>query len=171
MGEDGNVNLLKQNIDGTIDTILTKNLNFNNRVDIKNIIEAFKPEKTFQLKTVDIGSDLIVNLPNELKGNFERVRLVLKDGSDVPEWLEYNSLTGEISAENPPEDLSLLELKLIIEKDGEITVKDLEIDLGNADISEIIDPVEKNKFVAFNDQLEREFNDWDDYGNNLINRL
>jgi VCBS repeat-containing protein len=171
VGEDGNVNLLKQNIDGTIDTILTKNLNFNNRVDIKNIIEAFKPEKTFQLKTVDIGSDLIVNLPNELKGNFERVRLVLKDGSEVPEWLEYDPLTGEISAENPPEDLSLLELKLIIEKDGEITVKDLEIDLGNADISEIIDPVEKNKFVAFNDQLEREFNDWDDYGNNLINRL
>jgi len=171
VGEDGNVNLLKQNIDGTIDTILTKNLNFNNRVDIRNIIEAFKPEKTFQLKTVDIGSDLIVNLPNELKGNFERVRLVLKDGSEVPEWLEYDPLTGEISAENPPEDLSLLELKLIIEKDGEITVKDLEIDLGNADISEIIDPVEKNKFVAFNDQLEREFNDWDDYGNNLINRL
>ena len=29
VGEDGNVNLLKQNIDGTIDTILTKNLNFN----------------------------------------------------------------------------------------------------------------------------------------------
>ena len=39
---------------------------FNNRVDIRNIIEAFKPEKTFQLKTVDIGTDLIVNLPNEL---------------------------------------------------------------------------------------------------------
>ena len=106
-----------------------------------------------------------------MKGSFERSKLVLKDGSDVPEWLEYNSLTGEISAENPPSDLSLLELKLIIENDGKIIVRDLEIDLENPDISENIDTEEKNKFVAFNDQLEREFNDWDDYGNNLINRL
>jgi VCBS repeat-containing protein len=171
VNENGTVDIVKRKEDGSIERSFNKTLNFDNQIDINEIIETYKPEKTFQLKTVDSGTDLIVNLPNELIGSFERSKLVLKDGSDVPEWLEYNPLTGEISAENPPSDLSLLELKLIIENDGKITVRDLEIDLENPDISENIDTEEKNKFVAFNDQLEREFNDWDDYGNNLINRL
>ena len=171
VNENGTVDIVKQKEDGSIERSFNKTLNFDNQIDINEIIETFKPEKTLELKTIDTGNDLIVNLPNELKGSFERSKLVLKDGSDVPEWLEYNPLTGEISAENPPSDLSLLELKLIIENDGKITVRDLEIDLENPDISENIDTEEKNKFVAFNDQIEREFNDWDDYGNNLINRL
>ena len=171
VGTDGNINLVRQKADGTIDTVPTQNLNFNNQTDIKDIIEAFKPERTFQLRAINTGTDLAINLPTEILGSFERTKLVLKDGSEVPDWLEYDQATGEIIAANPPEDLSLLELKLIIERDGEIIVRDLEIDLGNTDTSEIIDPLEDNKFVAFNDQLEKEFNDWDDYGNNLINRL
>ena len=171
VNENGTVDIVKQKEDGSIERSFNKTLNFDNQIDINEIIETFKPEKTLELKTIDTGNDLIVNLPNELKGSFERSKLVLKDGSDVPEWLEYNPLTGEISAENPPSDLSLIELKLIIENDGKITVRDLEIVLENPDISENIDTEEKNKFVAFNDQIEREFNDWDDYGNNLINRL
>ena len=171
VGEDGDINLIKQNEDGTVESIATENLNFNNRADIRNIIEAFKPERKFQLRTVDTGTDLVVNLPNELKGSFERTKLVLKDGSDVPDWLEYDPITGEIIAANPPEDISSLELKLIIERDGEIIVRDLEIDFGTTDTSELTDPSENNKFVALNDQLEKEFTNWDDYGNNLINRL
>ena len=178
VGSDGNINLIRQKADGTIDTVRTQNLNFNNQRDIKDIIEAFKPERAFQLRAINTGperafqlTDIAINLPTEILGSFERTKLVLKDGSEIPEWLEYDQATGEIIAANPPEDLSLLELKLIIERDGEIIVKDLEIDLGNTDVSEFIDLEEKNKFVAFNDQLEKEFNDWDDYGNNFINRL
>ena len=171
VGTDGNINLVRQKADGTIDTIPTQNLNFNNQTDIKDIIEAFKPERTFQLRAINTGPDLTVSLPTEVLGSFQRTKLVLKDGSEVPSWLDYDPNTGQIIAADPPEDLSLLELKLIIERDGEIIVRDLEIDLGNADTTEIIDPVEDNKFVAFNDQLEEEFNDWDDYGNNVINRL
>ena len=88
----------------------------------KEIIETFKPETIFQLKPLNIGNDLIIDLPNELKGNFNNTKLVLKDGTEVPDWLEYDPVTGQIIAENPPEDVSQLELKLIIEQDGKIIV-------------------------------------------------
>jgi VCBS repeat-containing protein len=102
VNENGTVDIVKRKEDGSIERSFNKTLNFDNQIDINEIIETFKPEKTLELKTIDTGNDLIVNLPNELKGSFERSKLVLKDGSDVPEWLEYNPLTGEISAENPP---------------------------------------------------------------------
>jgi VCBS repeat-containing protein len=171
VNENGTVDIVKQKEDGSIERSFNKTLNFDNQIDINEIIETFKPEKTLELKTIDTGNDLIVNLPNELKGSFERSKLVLKDGSDVPEWLEYNPLTGEISAENPPSDLSLLELKLIIEQDGKIIVKDLEVDLQEQNVSQNFDGGENNKFVTLSDQLDKEFNDWEDYGNDLINRL
>ena len=171
VGTDGNINLVRQKADGTIDTVPTQNLNFNNQTDIKDIIEAFKPERTFQLRPISTGPDLAINLPTEVLGNFQRTKLVLKDGSEVPDWLDYDQATGQIIAANPPEGISLLQLKLIIETDGEIIVRDLEIDLENIDTSKLIEPAENNKFVALEEQLEKEFTNWDDYGNNVINRL
>ena len=162
---------LKQNEDGLVERSFNKTLNFNNQADINEIIETFKPEKIFQLKPLNIGNDLIIDLPNELKGNFNNTKLVLKDGTEVPDWLEYDPVTGQIIAENPPEDVSQLELKLIIEQDGKIIVKDLEVDLQEQNVSQNFDGGENNKFVTLSDQLDKEFNDWEDYGNDLINRL
>jgi len=86
--------------------------------------------------------------------------------------LEYDPLTGKISAENPPEDLSLLELKLIIEKDGEITVKDLEIDFIKNDNNTLLDIEDTEiNFVSFNQQLIIESDNLDNYGEKLINNL
>ena len=77
-----------------------------------------------------------------------------------------------ISAENPPEDLSLLELKLIIEKDGEITVKDLEIDFIKNDNNTLLDIEDTEiNFVSFNQQLIIESDNLDNYGEKLINNL
>ena len=171
VNEDGTVNIVKQNEDGLVERSFNKTLNFNNPADINEIIETFKPETIFQLKPLNIGNDLIIDLPNELKGNFNNTKLVLKDGTEVPDWLEYDPVTGQIIAENPPEDVSQLELKLIIEQDGKIIVKDLEVDLQEQNVSQNFDGGENNRFVTLSDQLDKEFNDWEDYGNDLINRL
>ena len=171
VNEDGTVNIVKQNEDGLVERSFNKTLNFNNQADINEIIETFKPDTILQLKPLNIGSDLIIDLPNELKGNFNNTKLVLKDGTEVPDWLEYDPVTGQIIAENPPEDVSQLELKLIIEQDGKIIVKDLEVDLQEQNVSQNFDGGENNKFVTLSDQLDKEFNDWEDYGNDLINRL
>ena len=171
VNEDGTVNIVKQNENGLVERSFNKTLNFNNQTDINEIIETFKPETIFQLKPTNFQDGLLIDLPNELIGSFERSKLVQKDGSEVPSWLDYDSVTGQIIFEDPPEDIDQLELKLIIEKDGEIIVRDLQVDLQVQNTSQNIDTNENNKFVTLNDQLEKEFNDWEDYGNDLINRL
>ena len=171
VNEDGTVDIVKQNEDGSVERTVNETINLNNRADINKIIETFKSETIFQLKPTNFEDGLLIDLPNELMGNFERSKLVQKDGSEVPSWLDYDPVTGQIIFEDPPEDIDQLELKLIIEKDGEIIVRDLQVDLQVQNTSQNIDTNENNKFVTLNDQLDKEFNDWEDYGNDLINRL
>ena len=109
-------------------------------------------------------------MPETLIGSFEKTKLVLKDGSALPDWVEFNPITGEINA-NPPEDVDKLEFKLIIERDGEIIVKDLVVDVDSDDNAQIIDDKEDTKFIAFKDQLNKEHDNWEDYGSDIINRL
>ena len=42
----------------------------------------------------------------------EKTKLVLKDGSAIPDWVEFDPVTGEISV-NLPDDIDKLEFKLI----------------------------------------------------------
>jgi len=63
-------------------------------------------------------------------------------------------------------------LKLIIEKDGEITVKDLEIDFIKNDNNTLLDIEDTEiNFVSFNQQLIIESDNLDNYGEKLINNL
>ena len=62
-------------------------------------------------------------------------------------------------------------IKLIIERDGEIIVKDLVVDVEGDDNAQIIDDKEDTKFIAFKDQLNKEHDNWEDYGSDIINRL
>ena len=150
-----------------------KNLNFNNKSDILDILQSKRSDTLYNLKPKVIDTNLVINLPSELSQNFERTKLVLKDGSEIPEWLSYDPNSGKIIAE-PPEDISKLDLKLIIERDGEIIVKDLSIEFGADDTAqndELNNEKIDNKFVSLKDQLDKEFTSWDDYGSNVINRL
>ena len=101
---------------------------------------------------------------------YAKTKLVLKDGSAIPDWVEFDPITGEINA-NPPEDVDKLEFKLIIERDGEIIVKDLAVDVGGDDNAQILDDKEDTKFIAFKDQLNKEHDNWEEYGSSIINRL
>ena len=151
------------------DTITT-NLDFNNANIIKKIIETIKSDQVYQLQTINNGEVLETKVPETLIGNFEKTKLVLKDGSAIPDWVEFNPISGEINV-NPPEDLDKLELKLIIERDGEVIVRDLEIEIDQDSISQNVEDLENTKFIAFKDQLNKEHDNWEEYGSNIINRL
>ncbi len=172
--ESGNVNLIKNNQDSSVDQNSTSILNFNNKSDILNILQSKRSDTLYTLKPKVIDTNLVINLPSELSQKFERSKLVLKDGSEIPEWLSYDPNSGKIIVE-PPEDISKLDLKLIIERDGEIIVKDLSIEFGDnnntAQIDELNNEKTDNKFVSLKEQLDEEFTSWDDYGSNVINRL
>ena len=74
----------------------------------------------------------VVELSEEIKVNFENIKVVLKDGKEIPNWIKFNSISGEIIA-NPPENVEKVELKVIIENEnGEVTVKDIEINFSDA---------------------------------------
>jgi hypothetical protein len=185
--QSGNVNIVKTNESGEVNQTETKNLNANetqnlnnniitqdlnldNTNDIKNIIETIKSDQIYQLQTISNGEGFEIKVPETLLANFEKTKLVLKDGSAIPDWVEFNPVTGEINA-NPPEDVDKLEFKLIIERDGEIIVKDLAVDVGSDDNAKIQDDIEDTKFIAFKDQLNKEHENWEEYGSNIINRL
>ena len=170
---DGNVNLIKSKEDRANENISKNIFNFDNQSDIMDILQSKKSDTLYTLKADQIDTNQIINLPNDISQNFERSKLVLEDGSEIPEWLEYDPKTGKIIAD-PPEDISKLDLKLIIEQDGEIIVKDLSIEFSDENTAQIeeTDSLEvDNKFVSLNDQLDKEFTNWDDYGSNVINRL
>ena len=184
--QSGNVNIVKTNENGDVNQTETKNLNANekqntsnittrdlnldNTNDIKDIIDTIKSDQVYQLQTINNGETLEIKVPETLLGNFEKTKLVLKDGSAIPDWVEFDPITGEINA-NPPEDVDKLEFKLIIERDGEIIVKDLAVDVGGDDNAQILDDKEDTKFIAFKDQLNKEHDNWEEYGSNIINRL
>ena len=91
----------------------------------------------------------------------------------MPDWIKFDPITGKILAD-PPEDVLKLDLKLIIEKDGDIIVKDLLIEFSgdnNEQTNNLNYDFNHNKFVSLNDQLDIEDTNWDDYGVNVINRL
>ena len=167
--ENGNVNLIKNKEDGTINETLTKNLNLNNEANLKNILENIKTDTIYQIQSNNIGNNYIVDLANEINENFDKSKLVLEDGSKTPEWVKFDAKNGEIIA-TPPAGVDNLEVKLIVENNGKISVKELSIKFNDNDNAKL-DDYEDLKFVSFKDQLNKEFDNYDDYGDGIINRL
>ena len=69
---------------------------------------------------------------------------------------------------DPPEGISSINLKLIIDDGSTISVKDLEISFERENVEE---DNNSNQFIGFKDQLDNEAINWDDYGSKIINRL
>jgi VCBS repeat-containing protein len=185
--QNGNVNIVNTNESGDVNQTETKNLNandkqnsdnnikaldsnFDNTNSIRKIIETIKSDQVYQLQTINNGEVLETKVPETLIGNFEKTKLVLKDGSAIPDWVEFDPVTGEISV-NLPDDIDKLEFKLIVESDGKIIVSDLEIDVRGDEVTQNLDDIENTRFIAFKDQLNKEHDNWEEYGSNIINRL
>ena len=94
-----------------------------------------------------------------------------EDGNEVPDWIKVDIITGQITAE-PPKEISNIKLKIIVEnKDGEISVKEVELEFKkeNANTGKLIDP--ETTFESLNVQLAKEKVNFDDYGDKIIRSL
>ena len=168
VSENGDVNLIKKTNDGSIDKQSSKILNLNNKLDIKTIIENTDSDFVYKLSSETNGDKFIVDIPEGLNDSvFNVSKIALPDGGDVPPWVNYNALSGEINID-PPEGISSINLKLIIDNGNTIVVKDLEISFER---DNTIEDSNSDQFIGFKDQLDNEALNWDDYGSKIINRL
>ena len=172
VNNNGLVELNTTNEDGLTIKTATDAVNQNkSSKDIVNSIEA-NEEFKIQSESRDFNSDFIFKLENILEPNFDKIKLVLENGSDIPNWILFDEATGEITA-NPPAGIEAMDIKIIIEDtDGVVTVKDLKIDFMKNDNNTLLDIEETEKnFVSFNQQLIIESDNLDNYGEKLINNL
>ena len=168
VSESGDVNLIKKTNDGSIDKQSSKILTLNDKLDIKTIIENTDSDFVYKLSSETNGDKFIVDIPEGLNDSIFNVsKIALPDGGDVPAWVNYNALSGEINID-PPEGISSINLKLIIDNGNTIVVKDLEISFER---DNTIEDSNSDQFIGFKDQLDNEALNWDDYGSKIINRL
>ena len=137
-----------------------------------DVVKKIKPNEFLKLEPNLKNNGFVVELPDEIKANFKNLKVVLKNGKEIPNWIKLNSISGEIIV-NPPENVEKVELKIIIENEnGEVTVKDVEIDFSdvNAETAEkLLDS--DTKFMSLTDQLRKEQTILDNYGSQIINNL
>ena len=111
----------------------------------------------------------------------KRIKFVECSISDPNQWMFCGTFCNKKTALNsinrtlhrysyPKLQFDAIESEFV-ERDGEIIVKDLAVDVGSGDNAQIQDDIEDTKFIAFKDQLNKEHDNWEEYGSNIINRL
>ncbi len=170
VNKDGSIKLKSINKDGSLNKTTTDAINENK--NFEDIVKKIKPNEFLKLEPSLRNNNFVVELPDEIKENFENLKVVLKDGKEIPKWIKLNPVSREIIA-NPPENVEKLELKIIIENEnGEVTVKDIEINFSDVN-PETTEKLLDNdiKFMPLSDQLLKEQTILDNYGSQIINNL
>ena len=170
VNKDGSIKLKSVNKDGSVNKTTTDAINENK--DFEDVVKKIKPNEFLKLKPNLRNNDFVVELSDEIKTNFKSLKVVLKDGKEIPNWIKLNPISGEIIA-NPPENVEKVELKVIIENEnGEVTVKDIEINFSDVNpktTEKLLDS--DTKFMPLSDQLLKEQSILDNYGSQIINNL
>jgi len=170
INKDGSIKLKSINKDGSVNKTTTDAINENK--NFEDIVKEIKPNEFLKLEANLRNNDFVVELPDEIKTNFKSLKVVLKNGKEIPNWIKLNPISGEIIA-NPPENVEKVELKVIIENEnGEVTVKDIEINFSDVN-PETTEKLLDNdiKFMPLSDQLLKEQTILDNYGSQIINNL
>ncbi|NLQ17935.1 DUF4347 domain-containing protein [Marinomonas sp. M1K-6] len=100
----------------------------------------------------------------------------LADGTALPDWVEVNSSTGEVTM-NPPAGQGVISLKInSVDADGNVRVLEIEVDLANLPSSLQAAPantVSDNgaAFMSLDEQLTAAAEQYDDYGSGLMKLL
>ena len=175
---DGTVKLNSIDKDGSIDKTITNTIN--DSQSIEDIIKTIEPDEFLNLQSelsdneqvVDLSVSLDFLIQNEFKTSFEDIKIVLKDGQELPNWIKFDPNSGKIIS-NPPKDVSSVDLKIIVEDpNGEIIVKDLTINFSKENLSNFQKNLDNDtRFVSLSSQLSKEYSNWDNYGSQLIDRL
>ncbi len=170
VNKDGSIKLKSVNKDGSVNKTTTDAINENK--DFEDVVKKIKPNEFLKLKPNLRNNDFVVELSDEIKTNFKSLKVVLKDGKEIPNWIKLNPISGEIIA-NPPENMEKIELKVIIENEnGELTVKDIEINFSDASPKTTEKLLNNDTmFIPLSDQLLKEQNILDNYGSQIINNL
>ena len=170
VNKDGSIKLNSINKDGSVNKTTTDAINENK--NFEDVVKEIKPNEFLKLEPNLRNNDFVVELPDEIKTNFKSLKVVLKDGKEIPNWIKLNPISGEIIA-NPPENVEKVELKIIIENEnGEVTVKDIEINFSDVNpetTEKLLDS--DTKFMPLSDQLLKEQTILDNYGSQIINSL
>jgi hypothetical protein len=175
---DGTVKLNSIDKDGSIDKTITNTIN--DSQSIEDIIKTIEPDEFLNLQSelsdneqvVDLSVSLDFLIQNEFKTSFENLKIVLKNGQELPNWIKFDPNSGKIIS-NPPKDVSSVDLKIIVEDpNGEIIVKDLTINFSKENLSNFQKNLDNDtRFVSLSSQLSKEYSNWDNYGSQLIDRL
>ena len=162
---DGSIKLKSLNESGQIDKIKTDSIN--NIDSFEDFVKTIDPDEFLNFDSELKNNNFEIELPWE-----ENFKVVLKDGQELPEWINYDQETGKITA-TPPENVEFIDLKVIIENtNGDISVKDIKVNFLNENANNVEKVLDKdNKFVSLSSQLSKEYSNWDDYGSQLIDRL
>ena len=132
VNKDGSIKLKSVNKDGSVNKTTTDAINENK--NLEDVVKKIKPNEFLKLEPNLRNNDFVVKLPDEIKTNFKSLKVVLKDGKEIPNWIKLNPISGEIIA-NPPENMEKIELKVIIENEnGEITVSYTHLTLPTSDL-------------------------------------
>ena len=97
----------------------------------------------------------------------------LADGTQLPDWIEINPTTGEVTM-TPPPGQGTITLKVnAVDADGNVRILEIEVDLERlpqtapADTVTNVSPV----FMSLDDQLAVAAEQYDDYGSGLMKLL
>ena len=162
---DGSIKFNSLNESGQIDK--TKTDSINNIDSFEDFVKTIEPDEFLNFETQIKDDNFEFELPWE-----DKIKVVSKDGKEVPDWIKYDPKSGKVIA-SPPENVKSINLKVILEdSNGEISVKDIKLNFTNNNTQEsqkIID--NETKFVSLSSQLSKEYSNWDSYGSQLIDRL
>ncbi len=118
-----------------------------------------------------------VSITIEDSGASVNYSATMSDGADLPNWVEINPTTGEVSM-TPPVGQGKITLKInAVDIDGNTRVLEIDVDLDS--LPTIIEgaPVESPTtdntvtFISLDEQLTLAAEEFDDYGKGLLNLL
>ena len=174
----GQVNLQRQT-DNEIDQTLTSNLNTptNDSFRTPDVFfqKGFEPQATFKMSNMEnTNTGYKVNIIDDSRDNVKQYSASFANGTPLPQWISINPISGLIEA-NPPSGIEKISFKILAEDDdGDTRILDVELDFTSNDELSSLTPQDQEGIQGIpplSDQLFSEYNNYENYGSKLVERI